>query len=172
LNSIRPIAGPLLALVTQELSCLLDAQSRDHYGRWAMIAELTAKVIVIDDSAPTRKFLEAWLTSAGCEVITASSGVGTVPLVERQKPDLVLLDIVMPGVDGLEVCRQLKEDPATHQVTVIIVSGLQHRANVRRAREVGAHAFIAKPFDEDELLSVVNAALQERATPCTETREI
>ena len=127
-----------------------------------MIAELTAKVIVIDDSAPTRQFLQACLTSAGCEVITASSGVGAVPLVERQKPDLVLLDIMMPGVDGLEVCRRLKADVATRDVTVIIVSGQLHPANIRRAREVGANAYIGKPFDEDELLSVVHVALDGR----------
>jgi CheY-like chemotaxis protein len=133
-----------------------------------MIAELTAKILVIDDSAPTRQFLKACLTSAGCEVITASSGVGAVPLVERQKPDLVLLDVVMPGVDGLEVCRRLKDDAATRDVTVIMVSGFQHHANVRRAREVGAKAYIWKPFNEDELLSVVYAALDERAAPSTE----
>jgi CheY-like chemotaxis protein len=135
-----------------------------------MIAELTAKVIVIDDSAPTRQFLEAWLTSAGCEVITASSGAGAVPLVERQKPDLVLLDIMMPGVDGLEVCRRLKADVATRDVTVIIVSGLLHQANVRRAREVGANAYLGKPFDEDELMSVVYGALDgRRGTPSAQT---
>jgi CheY-like chemotaxis protein len=127
-----------------------------------MTGALTAKVLVIDDSAPTREFLEAWLTSAGCEVITAASGVGAVGLVERQKPDLVLLDIVMPGVDGLEVCRQLKEDAGTRDVTVIVVSGLLHRANVRRAREVGANAYMWKPFTEDDLLSVVYAALDGR----------
>ncbi|MCA1563091.1 MAG: response regulator [Acidobacteria bacterium] len=127
-----------------------------------MTGELTAKVLVIDDSAPTREFLHTWLTSAGCQVITASSGVGVVPLVERQKPDLVLLDIVMPGIDGLEVCRQLKEDVATRDVTVILVSGLLHQANVRRAREVGANAYMWKPFNEEELLSVVYAALDRR----------
>lgn len=127
-----------------------------------MTSELTAKIVVIDDSAPTRELLQAWLTSAGCEVITASSGEGAVPLVEQQKPDLVLLDIVMPGVDGLEVCRRLKEDAATRDVTVIVVSGLQHHANVRRAREAGAQAYVSKPFDEDELLSVVYAALDGR----------
>jgi CheY-like chemotaxis protein len=136
-----------------------------------MIAELTAKILVIDDSAPTREFLKACLTSAGCEVITASSGVGAVPLVERQKPDLVLLDVVMPGVDGLEVCRRLKEDVATRNVTVIMVSGFHHHANVRRAREVGAKAYIWKPFNEDELLSVVYAALDERAAPLTKKGE-
>ena len=127
-----------------------------------MTGGLVPKVLIIDDSAPTREFLRECLTSAGCEVVTASSGVGAVPLVERQKPDLVLLDIVMPCVDGLEVCRQLKEDAATRDVTVIVVSGLQHQANVRRAREVGAQAYIWKPFNEDELLSVVYAALDRR----------
>jgi len=68
------------------------------------------KVLVIDDSAPTREFLEMCLTSAGCEVVTASSGVGAVPLVEWQKPDLVLLDIVMPfgiGRQGFEFVNQI-----------------------------------------------------------------
>ena len=97
--------------------------------------------------------------------------MGAVPLVERQKPDLVLLDVVMPGVDGLEVCRRLKEDVTTRDVAVIMVSGFQHHANVRRAREVGAQAYIWKPFNEDELLSVVHAALDQKAAPSTEKGE-
>jgi CheY-like chemotaxis protein len=127
-----------------------------------MTAELLAKVLVIDDSPPTRDLLQAWLTSAGCEVITASSGEGAVPLVEGQKPDLVLLDIVMPGPNGLEVCERLKQHTATRDVPVVLVSGLHHPSNVRRAREVGAASYVMKPFDEDELLSVVIAALDER----------
>ena len=88
--------------------------------------------------------------------------MGAVTLVAQQKPDIVLLDIMMPGVDGLEVCRRLKADAATRDVTVIIVSGLLHQANVHRAREVGANAYIGKPFDEDELMSVVYVALDAR----------
>lgn len=130
-----------------------------------MIAELPAKVLVIDDSAPTREFLQTCLTSAGCEVITAASGVEAVPLVTRQQPDLVLLDIVLPGVDGLEVCRRLKAEAATRDVPVIMVSGLRHPANVRHARDVGAQAYIWKPFNEEELLAVVSAALDDRAAP-------
>lgn len=134
----------------------------DVYQRRAMPIELTGKVVVVDDSAPTRELLEAWLTSAGCDVLTAASGEDAVPLIQQQKPDLVLLDIVMPGLDGLEVCRRLKQDAETRDVPVIVVSGLQHQANVRRAREAGAEAYVWKPFDEDELLSVVSAALEER----------
>ena len=127
-----------------------------------MTAELLAKVLVIDDSPPTRDLLQVWLTSAGCEVITAPSGEGAVPLVERQKPDLVLLDIVMPGPNGLEVCERLKQHSSTRDVPVVLVSGLHHPANVRRAREVGAASYVMKPFDEDELIGVVMATLEAR----------
>ena len=70
-----------------------------------------------------------------------------------------------------EVCRRLKEDVATRNVTVIMVSGFHHHANVRRARDVGAKAYIWKPFNEDELLSVVYVALDERAAPLTKKGE-
>ena len=91
-------------------------------------------------------------------------------LVQRQKPDLVLLDVVMLGVDGLEVCRRLKYDVATRDVTVIMVRGSAPR-DVRRAREVGAKVYIWKPFNEDESAIRRICGFGRRAAPSTEKGE-
>ena len=83
---------------------------------------MTARILVVDDLAANRRLLEAQLSAEYFDVITAADGVEALALCERDECDLVLLDVMMPEIDGFEVCRRLKNNPATHHIPVVMVS--------------------------------------------------
>lgn len=124
-----------------------------------MTCALQPQVLVIDDSADVRTFLACWLTSLGCAVRTAESGEAAQREVAQQVPDVIFLDVVLPGLNGFEICARLKRHALTRDIPVVMISGLCHPANARRAREVGAAHYLLKPIDEDALLSVISAVL-------------
>jgi CheY-like chemotaxis protein len=115
----------------------------------------TTHVLVIDDCVDVRTFLGVWLTDLGCEVTTADCGEAAFRAIARKVPDVIVLDVVLPGTNGFDICDRLKQDARTEEVPVVMISGLRHAENVRRAREVGATHYLAKPFDELELMFVI-----------------
>ena len=118
---------------------------------------MNAKVLIVDDSALTRRSLRQILETAGCEVAEAENGLDALERYFLDKPDVVLLDLVMRGMYGLEVLQKIRElDP---QARIVVVSADIQTSSQDLAGEAGATAFINKPFDRAEILSALDVAL-------------
>lgn len=118
--------------------------------------------LVVDDSAAVRDLLALWLTSSGYTVTTAASGDAALEVVQQQTPDVILLDVLIPGLNGFEVCERLRAGGTTRGIPIVLISGLRHPENIRRGRALGANHFLLKPFDETELTQVLHATLQDQ----------
>ena len=118
---------------------------------------MTARILVVDDVPANVKFLEARLSAEYFDVRTASDGHAALRLCAQTAFDVVLLDVMMPGVDGFEVCRRLKSDEATAHVPVILVTALDQPADRVRGLEAGADDFLVKPVDEVSLIARVRS---------------
>lgn len=125
-------------------------------------SEPSRRVLVIDDSAACRRLVEALLRVEAVEVSQAEDGVEGIDRACRLRPDLILLDIHLPGKDGFETIRKLKEDARTRAIPVIFISALSDPATKARGLDLGAVDFIAKPFDPIELRARVRAALRTK----------
>jgi adenylate cyclase len=121
--------------------------------------ERQPKILVVDDTPKNIKLLEAVLAPRGYLVIPAESGSEALDKVATERPDLILLDVVMPGMDGYEVCRRLRADPATHLLPVVMVTASEERERLK-ALEVGADDFIPKPLNQQELLARVKSLIR------------
>ena len=118
---------------------------------------MTARVLVVDDLLPNVKLLEARLAAEYYEVLTAFDGPSALKICAEGACDIVLLDVMMPGMDGFEVCRRLKNDPKTAHLPVVIVTALDGQGDRVRALEAGADEFLTKPVDETELVARVRS---------------
>src|SRR5208282_387135 len=118
---------------------------------------MTARVLVVDDVLANVKLLEARLTAEYFEVVTATSGFEALEICERGDCDIVLLDVMMPGMDGFEVCRKLKSNPATLHLPVIMVTALDQAFDRVTGLEAGADDLLTKPIDEIALLARVRS---------------
>jgi len=117
-------------------------------------------ILVVDDHQLSRELLKAYLAGAGYDTIEAANGEEALERLVERRPDLVLLDIVMPKVDGYEVCRKIKENPDTTLLTVIMVTGLEDFDAKMKALALGADDYINKPINEQELLMRVSNHLR------------
>ena len=116
---------------------------------------MTARVLVVDDILANVKLLEARLAAEYFEVLTAYSGQEALDVCARERVDVVLLDVMMPGMDGFEVCKRLKSSPATHHVPVIMVTALDQPSDKVQGLESGADDFLTKPVDDIALMTRV-----------------
>jgi putative two-component system response regulator len=121
------------------------------------------KILVVDDDATNRELLQESLVAEGLEVVTAPDGRSSLEEFARLKPDLVLLDVNMPFLDGFEVCRRLKSNPETRLTPVVLVTGLTGREDRVRGIKSGADGFLSKPVDQSELLAHVRSLLSLKA---------
>jgi two-component system cell cycle response regulator len=121
---------------------------------------MTARILVVDDISANVKLLEARLTAEYFDVVTAMSGPEALELCRATQCDLVLLDVMMPELDGFEVCRRLKADPATHHIPVVMVTALDQPSDRVRGLEAGADDFLTKPVSEIALLARVRSLVR------------
>jgi DNA-binding response OmpR family regulator len=121
---------------------------------------MAKRVLVVDDDRVIQQLLEVNLQLEGYDVVArASDGSEALEKIARLKPDIVILDIMMPKMDGLEVCRRLRENPDTATIPVILLSARAQDLDIREGLDIGASAYLTKPFDPVELLEVVSRLL-------------
>jgi two-component system phosphate regulon response regulator PhoB len=126
------------------------------------------KIVVIEDEPDIREVVEYNLLRDGFQVATAADGEAGLELTRRESPALVLLDLMLPGLDGLEVCRRLKSDALTRSIPVIMVTARGEESDVVIGLGIGADDYVTKPFSPKELLARVKAVL--RRGPLREER--
>ena len=118
------------------------------------------KILVVDDEKDVLFMLEKRLTAEGYSVITTTNGKNAIALAKSQHPDLIVLDIVMPGMDGAQVAAKLKEHPLTRSIPVIFLTALLSKTEeYHENRMIGNNITFAKPFDTEELLAQINELL-------------
>lgn len=118
-----------------------------------------AKILVVDDSPTELQLMVEPLLARGYRVITATNGIEALDAVARELPQLILLDVLMPGKNGFQVCRQLKSDPATRDIKILIVSSKNQESDRFWGLKQGADEYLAKPFTEEALLGHISALL-------------
>ena len=121
---------------------------------------MTARVLVVDDILANVRLLEAKLAAEYFDVVTAMNGADALEAVQRTKPDIVLLDVMMPGIDGIEVCRRIKANPATQHIPVIMVTALDQPEDRVRGLEAGADDFLTKPVNDVALFCRVKSLVR------------
>lgn len=129
-----------------------------------------ANVLIVDDDEYNRKLLNIFISTEGHKPIEAASAQEAVQRAEADHPDIILLDLMMPGVDGFELARQLKGNPRTADIPLVVVSALDDPAVAQRAISCGVDGFVQKPLDRWQLLQTVNGLLtvDTGATPGTD----
>ena len=120
---------------------------------------MAKRVLIADDEPNIVASLEFLMEQAGYEVKVAASGQEALALVASFRPDLVLLDVMMPGKNGYEVCQRLKSDPATREVKVVMLSAKGREVEVAKGLELGADAYVTKPFSTRDLVARIRDML-------------
>lgn len=121
------------------------------------------KILVVDDEIYILHILDYSLGMEGYEVVKALSGEQAIAVALQERPDLIILDIMMPPPDGYETCLRLKADPATHNIPVVFLSAKGREADLRRGYEVGATDYVTKPFSPRKLVELINKLLGKRS---------
>jgi twitching motility two-component system response regulator PilH len=119
-----------------------------------------SKVLVVEDSLAQRQMISDLLKKSGLTVTVASDGVEAIEQFEQHNPDIVVLDIVMPRMNGYEVCRRIKSDPKTQNIPVVMCSSKGEEFDRYWGMKQGADAYIAKPFEPVELIGTVKQLLR------------
>ena len=119
-----------------------------------------ARILIVDDEKVNLDVLGRFLAPERYQVITASDGEKALQAITREKPDLILLDVMMPGLGGLEVCKRVKSSPATLFLPVVLVTGLANTEDRVKGTEAGADDFLTKPVNKEELVTRVKSLLR------------
>mgnify|MGYP006275281749 CR=1 FL=1 len=121
-----------------------------------------SRVLIADDNEPNRELLEVYLADLDCEIATAVDGRDTLDKVAAFQPDVILLDVMMPKLSGFEVCQQLKGNPATSPIMILMVTALGELGDIERAVDAGTDDFLSKPVNKVELVKRVENMLRLR----------
>lgn len=120
------------------------------------------RILIADDDPLGAELIEAYLSDIDCELRIASDGEQTLQLVASWRPDLILLDVMMPRISGFEVCKRLRSDSATSDVAILMITALDQPSDMDRAVEAGTDDFVSKPINKTDLLLRVAALLHSR----------
>jgi CheY-like chemotaxis protein len=121
-----------------------------------------SRILIADDNATNVELLEVYLSDVECDIGIAVDGHDTLAKVAEFKPDLILLDIMMPKLSGFEVCKKLKADPATRGIMILMVTALNELGDIERAVDAGTDDFLSKPVNKVELLKRVENMIRLR----------
>ena len=117
-------------------------------------------ILIVDDNTQNLELIQAYLEDVDCRTVSARDGVEALEAVAKSKPDLVLLDVMMPKMSGFEVCRRLKNNPETSSIPVIMVTALNEFGDIERGIDSGTDDFVSKPVNRLELLTRVKTMLK------------
>ena len=121
---------------------------------------MSPRVLVVDDDPQVLRLMRVNLELEGYDVVSAPDGEEALEAVLNERPDVVVCDVMMPGMDGLTVLRNLRSNPRTSKIPFVVVSAKAQRSDVKAALDMGADRYITKPFDPQELLDAVENLLQ------------
>ncbi|MBN2136368.1 MAG: response regulator [Sedimentisphaerales bacterium] len=122
--------------------------------------EKTPAILVVDDNPQNLELLQAYLEDTDCRTVPAQDGLQALEIIAEDPPDLILLDIMMPKMSGFEVCRRLKNNPATADIPIIMVTALTEFGDIERGIDSGTDDFLSKPVNKLELLTRVKTMLK------------
>lgn len=128
-------------------------------------------ILVVEDEEDIQELIRFNLRRAGYDVVTVASGEAALTALQQQPPQLVLLDLMLPGTDGLEVCRRMRADSATREIPVIMVTAKGEESDVVAGLELGADDYVVKPFSPRVLIARVQAVLRRNTQPAGEKPE-
>ncbi|HEX7713290.1 MAG TPA: response regulator [Bacillota bacterium] len=120
-----------------------------------------AKILIVDDEPAIRFLISATLEDEGYELFEAADGLEASELIQENRPDLVILDVMMPGLTGYELCSRIKQDPVTQKIKVIMLTAKAQEQDKLQSRQAGANYYLRKPFSPMELTQVVADLLQK-----------
>jgi DNA-binding response OmpR family regulator len=131
---------------------------------------MNEKILVIEDDPATSRLVDYALRHEGYQVITASNGLVGIRKVQEEKPDLIILDVMLPGMDGFEICHRLRSEPATAELPILMLSAKAQEIDRNTGVKVGADDYLAKPADPSEIVSRVGSLLARKrsAAPARE----
>ncbi|MGC8741334.1 MAG: response regulator [Candidatus Sumerlaeaceae bacterium] len=123
------------------------------------------KILAVDDELDLLLIIKTALSSEGFEVMTATNGPDALAMAEDEKPDLIILDVMMPEMNGFEVLQALRESVTTERIPVIMLTGVSEREKIRDALSAGIDYYIVKPFQLHDLVAKVNLAIADAENP-------
>lgn len=121
---------------------------------------MAKKILVVDDAYDTRELIEFRLQTTGYDVIKADNGEVAIQKIKEERPDLVIMDVMMPPPNGFQICRQIKDDPEFKKIPVILLTAKASESDQFWGKEAGADSYLTKPYDPDELLDKIKEFLE------------
>jgi two-component system, OmpR family, alkaline phosphatase synthesis response regulator PhoP len=125
-------------------------------------AEQPRRVLIAEDDPQSAELLEAYLADCGYAIQTAADGQETLQKLQDWRPDLILLDVMMPRISGFQVCKQVRADPQVRATAILMITALDQPSDIERAVDAGTDDFLTKPINKKELLLRVQALLESR----------
>ncbi|MEM7345954.1 MAG: response regulator, partial [Chloroflexota bacterium] len=143
---------------TKKVKRVTPNRLEKHTLKDSLLEPKDSTILIVDDESTGRELLDRLLRSEGYQLGFANDGKEALEKANELIPDLILLDVMMPGMDGFEVCRRLRADPVLAEVPIIIITALDQEKDYIEGLELGADDFLTKPFNQVELLARVNTS--------------